>query len=396
MTQTNLGTARYVACETYHPHYSPQMTHRQQRQSLGQNGHHLGHQWLCPHHYHLGTKKHTGKKHSLRLLLVNCKSVCNKHGRFQNLIDSNNPDVVVVTENWPIPNHPDGEIGETDRFCSEYQIHRWDRVTDTAGGGVFIAVKNDLKSTRCSELEPTDCELMWVKIEAVGEKALYVGAFYLSSVKDTDKLETLRNSVTGLCQCTQSHVWLTGDFNLPELDWTDRSVKQGARYRESHQAFLDTLDEAALTQIVKEPTREENTLDLFATNKDTLIMRCDVIPGNSDHSAVLVDSRLRPFRRKGTRCTVPLWKKADWNGIKSHIDLAWNQLSDTDKAVKAADELWTWFTTTLEEAIKKFVPHRKSGRWERHPWISRVLRRLLRKEAKLFGKKKKMPFPTEH
>ena len=56
MTQTNLGTARYVACETYHPHYSPQMTHRQQRQSLGQNGHHLGHQWLCPHHYHLGTK----------------------------------------------------------------------------------------------------------------------------------------------------------------------------------------------------------------------------------------------------------------------------------------------------------------------------------------------------
>ena len=116
-------------------------------------------------------KKHTGKKHQLRLLLVNCKSVCNKCGRFQNLMDSNNPDVVVVTESCLTPNHPEGERGETDRFCSKYQIHRRDRVTDTSGGGVFIAVKNDLKSTRCSELKPTDCELMWVKIEAVGEKA---------------------------------------------------------------------------------------------------------------------------------------------------------------------------------------------------------------------------------
>ena len=152
-------------------------------------------------------KKHTGKKHPLRLLLVNCKSVCNKCGHFQNLMDNNNPDVVVVTESWLTTNHPDGEIGETDRFCSKYQIHRRDRVTDTSGGGVFIAVKNDLKSTRCSELKPTDCELMWVKIKAVGEKALYVAAFYRSSVKDTDKLETLRKSVDSVSAHNHMSGW---------------------------------------------------------------------------------------------------------------------------------------------------------------------------------------------
>ena len=84
-------------------------------------------------------------------------------------------------------------------------------------------------------------------------------------------------------------------------------------------------------------------------------------------------------------------KTSDLPQTKASELFATMLLPDTDKAVKAADELWTWFTTTLEEAIKKFVPHRMSGRRERHPWISRVLRRLLRKEAKLFGKKKKCP-----
>ena len=123
-------------------------------------------------------KNQTSRKTSLRLLNINCRSVSNKRGRFQNLIDSTNPDIVVVTESWLSPKHADGEIGEPGRFSCDFTIHRRDRDTDTHGGGVFIAVRNDLKSTRCEDLEPDSCELMWVKVEAAGEKALYVGAFY--------------------------------------------------------------------------------------------------------------------------------------------------------------------------------------------------------------------------
>ena len=85
---------------------------------------------------------------------------------------------------------------------------------------------------------------MWVKVEAPGEMALYVGAFYRSSVSDTEKLSPLKDSVTSLCHSTQSHVWLTGDFNLPDMEWNPRSVRNGARYSDSYQVFMHMLDEA--------------------------------------------------------------------------------------------------------------------------------------------------------
>ena len=261
---------------------------------------------------------------------MNCKSVSNKKGRFQNLIDSTNPDIVVVTESWLSPKHADGEIGEPGRFGCDFTIHRRDRDTDTHGGGVFIAVRNDLKSTQCEDLEPDSCELMWVKVEAAGEKALYVGAFYRSSVSDTEKLSPLNDSVTSLCHSTQPHVWLTGNFNLSDMEWNPLSVRNGARYSDSYQVFMDMLDEAALTQTVTEPTRDSNTLDLFATNIDTLITRCEVIPCISDHNAILVESRLRPLRQKTPRRSIPILRQLNWDGIRSHISQSWEQLTGND------------------------------------------------------------------
>ena len=169
------------------------------------------------------------------------------------------------------------------------------------------------------------------------------------------------------------------------------SIKNKARHRESHQAFLDMLDAAALTQVVKEPTRENNTLDLFITNNDTLITRCSTIAGLSDHDAVVVESRLRPQKRPQPKRQIPLWRKADWGSIRSHLESAWGKLTEQEKDANSADTLWTWFKATMEEAIVKYVPHRQAKKKEQHPWISRALKRLMKKEKKLFSRKKHQP-----
>ena len=93
-------------------------------------------------------------KPTLKLLNVNCRSISDKKGQFQHLIDSTVPDIVVATETWLKPEQGDGEIGEPGRFSADYTIHRRDRPGKSKGGGVFITVKNDLRSTRCEELEP--------------------------------------------------------------------------------------------------------------------------------------------------------------------------------------------------------------------------------------------------
>ena len=168
-----------------------------------------------------------------------------------------------------------------------------------------------------------------------------------SSVSDTEKLSPLKDSVTSLYHSTQSHVWLTEDCNLPDMEWNPQSVRNGARYSDSYQVFMDMLDEAALTQTVTEPTRDSNTLDLFATNNDTLITRCEVILGISDHNAVLVESRLRPLRQKTPRRSIPIWRKANWDGIRSHISQAWEQLTGNRQFLIKKQKLYLWTYDSL-------------------------------------------------
>jgi hypothetical protein len=53
--------------------------------------------------------------------------------------------------------------------------------------------------------------------------------------------------------------------------------------------------------MVTSPTRitatTSNTLDLFFTNNTSLVYKCEVIPGLSDHKTVYKKASLRPLRR---------------------------------------------------------------------------------------------------
>ena len=73
--------------------------------------------------------------HTLVLLQVNCRSICNKILEFWNLIDTYNPDVVIGTEKWL-----DEEIKNAEDFGDNYITFRRDRCS--RGGGLFICVKN--------------------------------------------------------------------------------------------------------------------------------------------------------------------------------------------------------------------------------------------------------------
>ena len=59
---------------------------------------------------------------------------------------------------------------------------------------------------------------------------------------------------------------LGGDFNLPGIDWNNGVVNPKAANKSQCELLLSSLDTHALAQIHKEPTREENILDLLITN----------------------------------------------------------------------------------------------------------------------------------
>ena len=67
----------------------------------------------------------------------------------------------------------------------------------------------------------------------------------------------------------------------------------------------------------EEPTRQDNTLDLYFTTNPSLVKNCATVPGLSDHAIVVVDSDTKP-----QYCTTPrrkhfLFGKADWPSLKT-------------------------------------------------------------------------------
>ena len=74
---------------------------------------------------------------------------------------------------------------------------------------------------------------------------------------------------------------IMGDFNLP---WWGT----GANMPGSHRIFVDCFEENFLQQLVCEPTRGSNILDLILANESDLVHSLEVgeCLGNSDHNMI--------------------------------------------------------------------------------------------------------------
>lgn len=56
---------------------------------------------------------------------------------------------------------------------------------------------------------------------------------------------------------------LGGDFNAGDINWQSNSVPETSSQKTLCTNIIDTLDNNNLSQLVRNPTREENILDLY-------------------------------------------------------------------------------------------------------------------------------------
>ena len=138
------------------------------------------------------------------------------------------------------------------------------------GGGTFVLIKDDIIGVRQVHLE-TNCEICWLKFDLVGTKAVYVGSFYRPNEHDKQSVDELELSLSKLCNRTNSHVWLGGDFNFPGFDWNNNTIKANCNQPELTRRFLGIMKDNNLTQVVTEPTFYQNTLDLFFVNNPSCV-----------------------------------------------------------------------------------------------------------------------------
>ena len=226
--------------------------------------------------------------------------------------------------------------------------------------------------------------MLWVKIELVGTKPLFIAAYYRPKEGDADSSEEFKKSLE-MVSLQNGDIWIFGDLNYPKLDWDvdDAPIrKPGCSYTKLYNSFIETMCDFNLTQMVREAARSGNILDLFLTTNPTLVNSVSVIPGFSDYHIVrcFVDTKPK-VNRKAPRKAY-LYRKANWEEFKTYM----KSFCDTfmfHLEGKTVELLWCDFKEALNEGINKFIPNRFVGSKRHLPWITQADKREIRKTGPL-------------
>ena len=282
----------------------------------------------------------------------------------------------------------DKDIRDSEICPRGYVLRRKDR-TNKTGGGVLLAIKNEYNSEHVPELD-TDCEIVWAKMNLKGNGTIYVCSYYRRNVSDEDSLKYFETSVQRASAIENATIVIGGDMNLPGWDWKENILKPNAVFTNLQNYFMDIINNNALSQLIDQPTRHTNTLDLVLTNRPGKVLRTEAIPGISDNDIVYTEFDFRPVKLKQKPRIIPLYNKANWNNMKNDItsilDQRLQMFRDPDCNVNT---MWEFFKQTLSKSAKQHIQQKNSKDKDRQPWINRDIKKNLERLHRLFKKKKK-------
>ena len=267
----------------------------------------------------------------------------------------------------------------------------------THGFSLSLLVSKQYHSSQPEDLtidSNTDCEVLWVKVKVTGTSNLYVGSFYRPPDKtDPEYLQHLQATLNRIPTDKGAHLWLGGDFNLPNINWEEECTTPHASNSTQSNQLLAIMRDSFLDQVVSEPTRITETtssiLDLFFTSNQTLINKIEVISGISDHEAVLIESSLKPLNVKIPARKVYQYRKGDYEGMRAEISSFQTEFESQADTIDV-EQLWTLFKNKIHSLMNKYIPSKQlRGNKKQKPWVSREVKTLIRKRDKLFKKQRR-------
>ena len=108
-----------------------------------------------------------------------------------------------------------------------------------------------------------------------------------------------------------------------------------------------------------------------------------VVPGISDHLAVISGIKLRPSVKKLKPRNVHLYSKADWVSMKQEmLDFQTTFLSTC--AGKCTEQLWQEIKGEVDTLISKYVPTKTLRGRKNLPWVTQEFRRKMNQHDHLY------------
>ena len=144
--------------------------------------------------------------------------------------------------------------------------------------------------------------------------------------------------------------------------YTGASITSSPAYgRELNSLFLEIIDDYGLEQLVYQPTRQGNILDIILTSDPDMITNVDTAPGISDHEVILFDitiqSSIIPDKMAHS---LYLYHKGDLNtSVKQDMCVFKDSFKSSNPECNSVDANWNSFKEALASSISHHIPKKK-------------------------------------
>ena len=254
-------------------------------------------------------------------------------------------------------------------------VARRDRTDNSAWGGVLVWSRREVCNSVVLLETSETAERVWLTLHTNSGPYLLCAWYRPPGRGQLETVSTFREEYSRLAQAALG-VLVVGDLNVHNQRWLRYSTSNSAE----GVLLQQHCHELGLRQLVREPTREENLLDLVLTNSGGV--RCTVLEKVADHK--LVEARLQlPVPREETVYR-QVWDfaKASWENLETSLkNTSWDFL-ETASPDEGAKKL----TDTLLTLLRRWIPQKLLGeKKSTHPWLNERVTQLVDAKKKAEG-----------
>ena len=322
--------------------------------------------------------------HTLNIAILNSQSLVNKKAILGAFIFNHDPDIIIISETWL-----SSDISTAEIFPSGYNVFRRDR--QGGHGGVLLATRTSLI---CHELTFNfSIEAVSCKLTLKNNQSLIVCSVYRPPDRNLESMESLCQLFESLCSThPDSPIWIAGDMNLPNIDWESFCITNSSYPANLCEILINFTLEHGFTQVVNSPTRGKNILDIFLTNRVSLVSHCSTVAGISDHEAVLVKSSLQVNLEPPSH-KIYLWPLANIMSMKELASVLCQVFLEKNSPSTNIEVLWREFKNICSECMKNVPSKLSNFKNRKQPWISHHIQQLSRKKQRLYNLAKSSQSP---
>ena len=170
-----------------------------------------------------------------------------------------------------------------------------------------------MEATQLSKINHEVCEMIAIMIPEIQTLNIVI---YRPPGTKLHEFDIILNEIENILQKLEKPdptIIISGDFNFPFVKWKrmqnisciwEYKTYGNATTDEKHQfeKLIDICDRSCILQIIEEPTREENTLDLLFTNEIRLITALELNKSKlSDHNNIEISTNYTTVKKPETR-----------------------------------------------------------------------------------------------